>query len=551
MKVSIVIPTRNEEGSIAALLSHFNFASSTVNYEPTVVDDSTDKTAEIARGNGAVVIQGQGKGLGQAIIDGIQASTGDIVVVMDADLSHNPHDVPRFISKIIKEGYDLVIGSRYVPGGNVDEWSARRKLQSIIGVKLMQLVTGVKDSNSGFFAFRKEIVENVDLKADSWKILLEVLFKGNWISKTEIPIIFRDRVSGESKNSLRERVKHAQHLLKLLQGKFPRRYISYLVVGGIGATTYFTIFWAITEFAHIWYGFSYFIATMITIVQNYTLNHFTTFRKSRKLHHNHLKGLGIYIGGSWGGEAVEYCVMILLTEVFGIWYILSDLIGSGFGSIVKYTIFRKKIWNTQEEIRTSKSPDYEWHSFYKGLPWQKFWKRTIARVTKELAEPAGVMLDLGCGSSPLGSKIRCTEYHGVDPNQGKMEFLKSKLPLGHFSVGTSLDLHFPNGFFDTVLFIEAIEHLQSIEEVRKSLWEISRVTKPGGTVVIATPNYGSWTGKLQDRLYGIFQPSAYAEDHRIKFHPRLLDEYCIDVGLTPGLKRIPMKSDMVCRYTKR
>ena len=84
MLVSIVLPTRNEEENIAVLLSKFNFASNNISYEAVVVDDSTDKTAEVAKKCGARVIKGNGQGLGQAIIDGIMASKGEVVLVMDA-----------------------------------------------------------------------------------------------------------------------------------------------------------------------------------------------------------------------------------------------------------------------------------------------------------------------------------------------------------------------------------------------------------------------------------------------------------------------------------
>ena len=160
MLVSIVIPTRNEEKNIVSLLSCFNFASNGIQYETVVVDDSSDRTAEMAAMHGARIVKGQGKGLGQAIIDGIEASKGDIIVVMDADGQHPPAAIPSLLKPILEEGADMVIGSRYVNGGSNPGWKWSRRIVSRVACLLALPVTNVKDATSGFFAFRKSILEN-------------------------------------------------------------------------------------------------------------------------------------------------------------------------------------------------------------------------------------------------------------------------------------------------------------------------------------------------------------------------------------------------------
>ena len=123
--VSITIPTFNEEGNIKKLLQEIKLASRMhkfkFDYEVIVVDDGSDATSFIAENFGARVVKGQHKGLGQAIIDGINASNYDIVVNLDADLQHDPHDIPRLVEPIVTKGYDLVIGSKYVKGGDTSE----------------------------------------------------------------------------------------------------------------------------------------------------------------------------------------------------------------------------------------------------------------------------------------------------------------------------------------------------------------------------------------------------------------------------------------------
>jgi len=219
MLVSIVIPTKNEEENIASLLSHFNFANRNQEYEILVVDDSKDNTAKVALRNGARVVEGQHQGLGQAIIDGIEASQGDIVTVMDADGSHNPSDVPRLINSITKQGYDMVIGSRYVGQGSTPGWGLSRRVISRTACLLAFPVTRIKDTTSGFFAFRKSLLQDVQLKPSSWKIMLEVLIKAKPSMVVEVPIIFEERHAGKSSFSTRQVFSYLKHLMKLYRWK--------------------------------------------------------------------------------------------------------------------------------------------------------------------------------------------------------------------------------------------------------------------------------------------------------------------------------------------
>ena len=159
MLVSIVLPTRNEEENIAVLLSKFNFASNNISYEAVVVDDSTDKTAEVAKKCGARVIKGKGQGLGQAIIDGIMASKGEIVLVMDADGQHSPEAIPGLLKPIFEEGADMVIGSRFAKGGDTSEFGAFRTFISKFASWVGKASVGISDATTGFFAFRKSILE--------------------------------------------------------------------------------------------------------------------------------------------------------------------------------------------------------------------------------------------------------------------------------------------------------------------------------------------------------------------------------------------------------
>ena len=548
--ISIIIPTKDEESNIIALLNQVKeFAD-----EIIVVDDSDDNTPELAKSLGARVVIGQRKGLGQAIIDGINAANTDVALVMDSDLSHDPQSIPSLLKPILEQGADFVIASRYIKGGDVSDWDLTRRIQSLIGVKLMQLVTRVSDSNSGFFALKKSILDGVELKPHSWKIMLEVLFKGNWTFEQEVPIKFGDRQGGVSKNSVKERLIHAVHMFRLLIWKF-KRYITFACVGGIGAIWYFGILYFLTEYIDIWYGFSAVAATVVAITNNYFINHFYTFRHLKQRNKSLFKGWLKYVGNSAIGDGVDWCVMILLTEAFGVWYMLSAFLASGVASVIKYTIAKKYIWG--KKGRTAKDADYEWNAFFKGLPWQKRWKRIIASLTKEFAESkngnAGIMVECGCGSSPSGLLINHDDYLGYDINNEKIRYMNSKrlkncsFRTGGFDLIKSDVLH---DSLDTVLFIEVIEHLSGMDEAKEALSVFHDKLKPDGRLVVATPNFGGFMGKTMDNLYGIFQKNAYAEEHQLKFSLPLLKEVCEEAGFRYLDSKIPSGADMVCLFEK-
>jgi len=216
-KVTIIAPTYNEADNILELAKGIREAVPGASI--LIVDDnSPDGTAKVAIKAGCnVIVRRQDKGLAPSVICGIGSITDPdtIVVIMDADLSHDPHDIPRLL-QAIDMGYDLVIGSRFVPGGSTPDWSPRRRRLSRIGTTMMGLFTDIKDMNSGFMAFRRNIIDAQEMLPDSWKVLFELYSRGRWKRWTEVPITFRDRYAGYSKFNTREMLKGIWHFTKLL-----------------------------------------------------------------------------------------------------------------------------------------------------------------------------------------------------------------------------------------------------------------------------------------------------------------------------------------------
>ena len=214
MKALIIIPTYNEKENIHEIIPAVLKQDKSI--DVLIIDDnSPDGTAEIVqsmmKSNQRIhLLQRAGKfGLGSAYIVGFKYAIQneyDYIFEMDADFSHNPELIPEFLREI--KHYDLVIGSRYVNGVNVVNWPFRRLLLSYIASKYVRFVTGipVKDPTSGYKCFRKEVLQTIDIDkvlSDGYSFQIEINYKvrKKGFRIKEIPIIFIDRRSGQSKMS--------------------------------------------------------------------------------------------------------------------------------------------------------------------------------------------------------------------------------------------------------------------------------------------------------------------------------------------------------------
>lgn len=232
MKTQVVIPTFNEADNLPRLLSRL-FSLPVEDLHVLVVDDnSPDGTGEIAEkaktdypGHISVLHRAGKQGLGTAYITGFkQALQGgaDAVVQMDADFSHNPEKIPVLLEKL--RDWDMVLGSRYVEGGSLDEsWAFWRKGLSYFGNLYARVILGmdVKDLTGGFRAWRRETLKGIPLdrvKSQGYAFQVEMAYvthkKGYHI--TEVPIYFADRERGISKMSWRIQIEAALRVWAIL-----------------------------------------------------------------------------------------------------------------------------------------------------------------------------------------------------------------------------------------------------------------------------------------------------------------------------------------------
>jgi len=234
LNISIVVPTYNEIESLPILVDKILdvFGTNDLDGHIIVVDDNspdgTGKLAdELSRRDGRIqVIHRTGKlGIGTAHIrgfrHGIDVNDSDLIFSMDSDLSHDPEYIPDFIS-MCDNGFDVVVGSRYIRGGGVENWGLHRRAMSRGANLVASTVLGVAvgDMTTGYRCYRKAVLQELDLdsiRSDGYSFLEEILFycdqKGFRIGET--PIIFVDRTHGSSKLSKAEMGKFILTLLRL------------------------------------------------------------------------------------------------------------------------------------------------------------------------------------------------------------------------------------------------------------------------------------------------------------------------------------------------
>jgi len=216
----LILPTYNEAENVEAIVraALAQLASTGREHTILVVDDgSPDGTGEIADAMAAehpeirVMHRPAKEGLGRAYVAGFEdalANGAELILEMDSDFSHDPADLPRLIAAA--DAADLVLGSRYVPGGGVQNWGTVRRLLSRGGSWYARVILGVpvQDLTGGFKCFNRRVLEAVDLDgvhADGYGFQTELTYRAiqAGFTVTEVPILFRERREGQSKMTAR------------------------------------------------------------------------------------------------------------------------------------------------------------------------------------------------------------------------------------------------------------------------------------------------------------------------------------------------------------
>ena len=300
MNVVVVVPTYDERENIAALIPAIfeQLTRTGHNAQVLVVDDNSpdgtgDRVVELqARFPHLHLLRGEKRGLGAAYIRGFRhvlaSMRADVVVEMDADHSHKPEDLARLLAAVEK-GADFAIGSRYVPGGSIPRgWAFHRRLNSLFGNLAARYIAGlyhVRDCTAGFRAIRVSLLRTIELDtlhvqgyAFQVALLHAAVVRGARVA--EIPVDFIDRTIGTSKLGLRDIAEFVWNVWWIRMYS-SRVFIRFAIVGASGVLVNL-----LTLTLLLTYGMNKYLASPIaievSIVSNFLLNNYWTFREREK-----------------------------------------------------------------------------------------------------------------------------------------------------------------------------------------------------------------------------------------------------------------------------
>lgn len=303
-ELTIVLPAFNEAGNIPSIVPKIADAMGDIAHEIIVVDDnSPDGTAEVTRElakshpNLRCIRRVGRRGLSGACIEGMMAANAPVVVIMDADLQHDETRLPVMLAEINK-GADLVIGSRYVDGGDhkAGFQQKTRAKGSELATKLANFITGnyTTDPMSGFFMLNRSLADKAaeTVSRDGFKILFDIVSRyGSQLKIAEVPFQFRERVEGESKLGALVTIQFLGLLVsRFTGGIIPMRFLLYALVGLSGLGVHMAVLLALNLGIGVAFYEAQFIAAFVAMTTNFLLNNEVTYA------HRKLKGSRFVFG---------------------------------------------------------------------------------------------------------------------------------------------------------------------------------------------------------------------------------------------------------------
>jgi len=358
-ELTVVVPTFNERASVRTLVERLDRTLRGVVWEAIFVDDdSPDRTAEEVKAVGAQdyrvrCIRRVGRrGLAGACVEGILASQAPLVAVMDGDLQHDETLLAEMVRLMRSGSYDLVIGSRNLPGGDAAGLSRERLLGSQAASMLARGVVdrNVTDPLSGFFMLRRDIVDGIarQLSTQGFKILLDILISTHGTLRvTELPYHFRKRSDGASKMDARVVLDFLGLVAAKATGNVvPQRFFSFALVGASGVVVHLAVLKAALAGLAIEFASAQALATLVAMLSNFLLNNVLTYRDQR------LRGLGLIAGLLWFcavcsiGAVSNVAVASWVYAVAPVWW-LAGVLGSAIGAVWNYAISSILVWRSR------------------------------------------------------------------------------------------------------------------------------------------------------------------------------------------------------------
>ncbi len=355
VELSLIAPTYNEKENITPLVERVHQALSKYSYELIVVDDnSPDGTSGVAQSLSSqyplkVIVRTRQRGLASAAVAGFDQARGQVLGVIDADLQHPPEAIPALL-EAIRGGADVAIASRYIEGGSIEGWSTKREVISkgarLLATILLPSTREIKDPIAGFFLFKRKVIDGAVLTPTGYKILLEVLVRGNASQIAEVPYTFKERERGKSNLTFREQLNFVKHLCRLawFEGDI-KRFVKFGMVGASGAGVNLGLLALFVQVAGMDEIVSVALSYEISILTNFMLNEIWTFRDRRVPGRKSLLIRAVKFNMvSLVGWAINLAVFSMVFKIAGIHYIVSEIIAIGAATLWNFFANVKWTW---------------------------------------------------------------------------------------------------------------------------------------------------------------------------------------------------------------
>ncbi len=356
LELSIVVPTFNERENIEPLLERLRTVLHGTVFEVVFVDDdSPDGTAEVVRRIGQTepwvrVIQRIGRrGLASAGLEGMLSGSAPCLAMMDADMQHDESILPRMLELLRSGQYDLVVGSRNMPGGGMGEFSRERVVLSQWGRRVSKVVSkhDLSDPMSGYFMLTRSFFDEVMRRTTGvgFKILLDLVASSpRPVRFAELPYVFQQRRRGASKLDVNVVMEYLYLLFdKLIGGWLPVRFVLFCLVGLGGVGVYLGALWILYRRLNWSFSVALIAAIVLAMVGNFSLNNMFTYSDRRRRGWRFLTGLLLFCAACSAGSLCNYAVAKVLLAG-GIWWPLASVCGLAVASVWNYGATAMVTW---------------------------------------------------------------------------------------------------------------------------------------------------------------------------------------------------------------